>query len=85
MNGLQLIGEFLDDHKEVIVDNLKSYSRNYLEAWLSELRLNGNTLSRVEVYKIKDVNLAIDILISVGIGSCWEQGGTVYCQCTQCE
>ena len=36
-------------------------------------------------YKIKDVNLAIDILISVGIGAAYEQGGTVYCQCTQCE
>jgi predicted RNA-binding protein with EMAP domain len=85
MNGLQLIGEFLESHSQDAVENLKNYSRKYLEAWLSEPRLNSNTLSRVEVYKIKDVNLAIDILISVGIGPCWEQGGTVYCQCTQCE
>lgn len=85
MNGLQIIGEFLSDHSGMIVDELNSYSRNYLQAWLSEPRLNGNTISRVEVYKIKDVNLAIDILISVGIGCPQEQGGTVYCQCTQCE
>lgn len=81
MNGLRLVGEFLSDHSDSMVEELESYRRGYLEAWLCEPRLNGGTITRCEAYHIKDVSLALDILISVGIGHSAEQEATVECEC----
>lgn len=79
INILPIIREWLEQHNngdEIRVTQF-DVSREELTQWLCRPTLNSQTLTVFEVYRIEDVDLVIDCLISAGIGRDYEQFATV--------